>query len=126
MSLRPRAGGAPMLRTHAPVFAALGDRTRLILVGKLCLGEPLSISELSRGSRLTRQAVTKHLRVLEHASLVHSARRGRRMLFRFSPKPVRDAADCLEAVSGQWDQALARLKSLVESSAADGTVHRRP
>ena len=128
MSLRPRAAGAPTLRAHAPVFAALGDRTRLILVGKLCLGEPLSISELSRGSRLTRQAVTKHLRVLEQASLVHSSRQGRRMLFRFLPEPVRDAADCLDAVSEQWDLALARLKSFVESNAAGGAaqaVHRR-
>jgi DNA-binding transcriptional ArsR family regulator len=119
MSLRPRTDGAPMRRSHASVFAALGDRTRLVLVGKLCRGESLSISELSQGSRLTRQAVTKHLRVLEDASLVHSARQGRRMLFRFSPERVRDASEYLDAVSGQWDQALSRLKSLVESSAAN-------
>ena len=122
MSRRPRAGPAPGQLSHAPVFAALGDRTRLVLVGKLSRGEPLSISELSRGSRLTRQAVTKHLRVLEEARLVRSARQGRRMLFRFSPERVREATEYLDGVAGQWDKALARLKSLVESESSDGAT----
>jgi DNA-binding transcriptional ArsR family regulator len=100
---------------RAGVFAALGDETRLRLVGRLCQGEPLSISDLSRGSRLTRQAVTKHLRVLEKVRLVRAARRGRKMLFRFTPRPLEDAMGYLEHVSRQWDRTLARLKSLVES-----------
>jgi len=103
----------------APVFAALGDETRLGLVGKLCSGEPLSISELSRGSRLTRQAITKHLRILENVRLVRGARRGRRTLFQFTPEPVEDARGYLEGVSYQWDKALARLRSFVESNAPD-------
>jgi DNA-binding transcriptional ArsR family regulator len=100
---------------HASVFAALGDETRLRLVGRLCHGEPLSISDLSRGSRLSRQAVTKHLRVLENVRLVHGARRGRKMLFRFTPRPIEGAMGYLGHVSRQWDRTLARLKSLVES-----------
>ena len=114
MSPRPR----PVRTRHgsqAPVFAALGDETRLGLVNRLSRGGPLSISELSHGSRISRQAVTKHLRVLEEASLVRSGREGRRMLFRFEPERVRDAAGYLGSVSGEWDLALARLKSLVES-----------
>lgn len=105
-----RKGGAPGL-----VFAALGDRTRLLLVGKLSRGRPRSISQLTRGSRLTRQAITKHLRVLENAGIVHSVHAGRESLFEFDPEPMATAREYLEFVSGQWDQALARLKSLVET-----------
>jgi len=116
---RRRNPGTPRGRPAcAPVFAALGDETRLRLVRRLCGGEPLSISELSRGSRLTRQAITKHLRVLENARLVRGARRGRRMLFHFAPGPVADARGYLEGVSVQWDQALARLRSFVEPKTA--------
>ena len=96
------------------VFAALGDGTRLALVAKLSSGEPYSISRLTSGSRLTRQAITKHLRVLEGAGLVHSIRRGRESLFEFDPRPVIKLKDYLEVVSRQWDERLARLKKFVE------------
>jgi len=99
----------------APVFAALGDQTRLLLVAKLCGGEPRSISQLTRGSSLTRQAITKHLRVLERAEIVHSVRAGRESLFEFNPKPMEEIKQYLDFVSEQWDQALARLKSFVET-----------
>jgi DNA-binding transcriptional ArsR family regulator len=99
---------------RAPIFAALGDRTRLSLVAKLCGGPPRSISRLTEGSRLTRQAVTKHLRVLEKAGIVHSVRAGRESLFEFDPKPMEEIKQYLDSVSAQWDQALARLKSFVE------------
>ena len=99
----------------APVFAALGDKTRLLLVAKLCGGQPRSISQLTRGSRLTRQAITKHLRVLERAEIVRSVRAGRESLFEFNPKPVEEIKQYLDFVSGQWDEALARLKSFVET-----------
>jgi DNA-binding transcriptional ArsR family regulator len=102
---------------HASVFAALGDETRLRLVGRLSGGAALSISELSGGSRLTRQAITKHLRVLENAGLVEGTRRGREMRFRFTPGPVGEARDYLDAVSSQWERALTRLKSFVEAGA---------
>ncbi len=99
---------------RAAVFAALGDETRLALLGKLSGGERQSISELAGGSSLTRQAITKHLRVLEGAGVVQSARVGRESLFEFKPEPLRDVRAYLDRVSGQWDQALARLKSFVE------------
>jgi DNA-binding transcriptional ArsR family regulator len=99
---------------RAPVFAALGDDTRLSLVAKLCAGQPYSISQLTEGSRLTRQAVTKHLRVLESVGIVHSVHRGRESLFEFDPKPIEETRKYLDLVSEQWDQALSRLKSLVE------------
>lgn len=99
---------------RAAVFAALGDETRLALLGKLSGGQRQSISQLAGGSSLTRQAITKHLRVLEGAGVVQSARIGRESLFEFKPEPLRDVMAYLDRVSGQWDQALARLKSFVE------------
>ncbi len=101
-------------RDHALVFAALGDETRLSLVAELCGGQPRSISQLTEGSRLTRQAITKHLRVLECAGVVHSVRSGRESLFRFDPEPIEEIKEYLDLVSEQWDQALLRLKSFVE------------
>jgi DNA-binding transcriptional ArsR family regulator len=102
------------LRDRASIFAALGDETRLSLVGKLSNGPPQSISRLAQGSRLTRQAITKHLRVLEGAGVVHSMRIGRESVFEFRPEPLKELQSYLERVSGQWEQALARLKSFVE------------
>jgi DNA-binding transcriptional ArsR family regulator len=115
MSRKGRSSGAARRPAHAPVFAALGDETRLALVAKLSGGQPLSISRLTAGSRLTRQAITKHLRVLESAKIVHSVRTGRESLFEFDPEPMDEARKYLDLVSEQWDQALARLKSFVES-----------
>jgi DNA-binding transcriptional ArsR family regulator len=101
-------------RAHAPVFAALGDETRLKLVAKLCAGKPYSISQLTEGSNLTRQAITKHLRVLENAGIVRAVRAGRESLFEFDPEPMEGIREYLDRVSEQWDQTLARLKSFVE------------
>jgi DNA-binding transcriptional ArsR family regulator len=103
------------LRDRASVFAALGDETRLSLIAKLSNGSPQSISRLAEGSTLTRQAITKHLRVLEDARVVHSVRVGRESLFEFRPEPLRDLQSYLERVSDQWEDALARLKSFVEN-----------
>jgi len=102
-------------RQHAAAFAALGDETRLALVGALAAGEPRSIAQLTGGSRLTRQAITKHLRVLEEAGLVRSERRGRESRFELDPAPVRELRAYLERVAAQWDAVLGRLKTLVES-----------
>jgi DNA-binding transcriptional ArsR family regulator len=101
-------------RPHAPFFAALGDETRLALMTKLSSGKPYSISQLTEGSKLTRQAITKHLRVLESAGIVHAVRAGRESLFKFDPEPVHEIRNYLDLVSEQWDQALGRLKSFVE------------
>jgi DNA-binding transcriptional ArsR family regulator len=112
---RARRGGS--LRDGARVFAALGDETRLALVAKLCRGEPLSISELteSTASRgMTRQAVTKHLRVLERVGMVRCVRAGRERRFEFNPAPVEEMREYLEFVSAKWDEALGRLKAFVE------------
>lgn len=100
--------------SYASVFAALGDETRLTLVAKLSRGQPNSISQLTEGSRLTRQAITKHLRVLQGARIVRSVRAGRESRFAFDPEPITEIRNYLDFVSEQWDQALARLKSLVE------------
>ena len=106
---------AAKLEDYAPVFAALGDETRLSLVTKLSHGQPQSISQLTEGSSLTRQAVTKHLRVLEDVGLVHSTPSGRENLFELDTRPFKDINEYVEFVSTQWDQALSRLKSFVES-----------
>ena len=102
--------------THPPsvLFAALGDATRLSLVMRLSSGQPHSISQLTEGSHLTRQAITKHLRVLAHAGMVRCRQSGREMLYEFQPQPIIEMHRYLEQVSHQWDQALARLKAFVE------------
>ena len=102
-------------RLRAPVFAALGDETRLSLVGKLSGGQTYSISQLTHGSRLTRQAITKHLRVLQRAGIVRSVRTGRENRFKFNPEVIEGIKEYLDFVSEQWDQALSRLKSFVEN-----------
>jgi DNA-binding transcriptional ArsR family regulator len=99
----------------ATVFAALGDPTRLSLVGKLSLDPRLSISRLTDGSALTRQAITKHLRVLESAGVVRCERSGRESLYSLDPAPIVQTRAYLERVSRQWDDALARLKAFVEA-----------
>jgi DNA-binding transcriptional ArsR family regulator len=102
------------LKTRASVFAALGDETRLSVLARLGDGRPQSISRLTAGTNLTRQAVTKHLRVLANVGVVRSVRRGRESLFELEPQPIEEVRDYLDQVSRQWDDALARLKSHVE------------
>jgi DNA-binding transcriptional ArsR family regulator len=114
MSRKSRSRAIARPQVHARVFAALGDATRLSLVAKLCGGQPRSISQLTRGSRLTRQAITKHLRVLERAEIVHSVRTGRESLFALDPEPMDELKKYLDRISAQWDQALSRLKAFVE------------
>ena len=96
------------------VFAALGDATRLSLISRLSNGAQLSITRLAEGSALTRQAVTKHLRVLESAGVVGSERTGRESLYRLEHARIKEMRSYLEAISRHWDDALARLKTLVE------------
>ena len=102
------------LQTRAAVFAALGDETRLSVLAKLSAGRPQSIALLTAGTRLSRQAVTKHLRVLARAGVVRSVRSGRESLFALQPRPLEEVRDYLDQVSRQWDDALARLKAHVE------------
>jgi DNA-binding transcriptional ArsR family regulator len=114
MSQKSRSSITVRSHTHATVFAALGDATRLSLLVKLCRGQPHSITQLTEGSKLTRQAITKHLRVLESVGIVHSVRTGRESQFEFDPKPIAEMKQYLDLVSAQWDEALIRLKSFVE------------
>jgi DNA-binding transcriptional ArsR family regulator len=115
MSRKTHSGMTAKQLAYASVFAALGDKTRLWLVAKLCGGQPRSISQLREGSKLTRQAITKHLRVLERAKIVRSVRAGRERRFEFDPQAIVGIKEYLGFVSEQWDQALSRLKSFVEN-----------
>jgi DNA-binding transcriptional ArsR family regulator len=110
--IRKRITAKPKAR--ARVFAALGDKTRLALVARLCSDEPRSISQLSGDSKLTRQAITKHLGVLERAGIVRSSQAGRERLFEFDAEPIDGLQEYLASVSKQWNQTRARLKSRVE------------
>ncbi len=98
----------------AQVFAALGDRTRLALLGKLADGQARSISTLSLDTDLTRQAITKHLHVLQDAGLVASLRVGRESRFAARRETIDEARAYLDRVSAQWDEVLGRLKTFVE------------
>jgi len=118
MSQYSRKVRAASLQACAAIFAALGQETRLSLLTKLSEGHPCSISQLTEGSRLTRQAVTRHLRVLEEVGLVHSRPSGRESMFELETRPFKDISKYLEFVSEQWDQTLGRLKSFVERQAS--------
>ena len=98
----------------APVFAALGDETRLALVARLSSDGPLSITRLTAGSAVTRQAITKHLDVLAAAGLVSDVRRGRERIWELELEQMESARTYLEHVSKRWDEALDRLKQFVE------------
>ena len=112
--MTPAAPRQAALESSAPIFAALGDATRLRLVARLCAGGPLSIARLTAGSRVTRQAITKHLVVLADAGLVRGTRRGREMLWQVEAGRLEETRRHLDAISKQWDMALGRLKAHVE------------
>jgi DNA-binding transcriptional ArsR family regulator len=111
---RSSAAAKAKLQSAAPIFAALADETRLGLVAQLCEGGPSSTTRLAAGTRVTRQAITKHLRMMEAAGLVHVTREGRETLWELEPRRLEDARRYLDAISAQWDGALARLKAFVE------------
>jgi DNA-binding transcriptional ArsR family regulator len=98
----------------AHLFAALGDETRLRLVSRLCDGGPMSISRLTEGSNVTRQAITKHLRMMEGSGLVRSTRHGRESVWQLDQRRLEDARRYLDMISKQWDDALLRLREFVE------------
>jgi DNA-binding transcriptional ArsR family regulator len=98
----------------APIFAALGDRTRLRVVSRLCVDGPLSITRLSAGAKVTRQAITKHLHTLSNAGLVRHRRIGREQIWELEAERLEIAQRSLDQISQQWDAAIGRLKNLVE------------
>ncbi|PYQ33867.1 MAG: transcriptional regulator [Acidobacteria bacterium] len=110
---RASARAAGLTRAE-PIFAALGEETRLALVARLCARGPQSITRLTAGSAVTRQAITKHLHVLAGAGLVHDVRRGRERIWEIDAEGLDDARLWLEKISKRWDEALGRLKKLVE------------
>ena len=118
MSPKRRAVAAKLkpLQNFAPVFAALGDEIRLKLVAALCVGGAMSITQLTSGTEISRQAVTKHLGVLAAAGLVRDVKVGRERLWEFEPAQLDEARRTLEFIGRQWDQALTKLKFAVESN----------
>ena len=104
------------LAQAAPVFAALGDVIRLHIVARLATGAPLSIVRLTEGVPVTRQAVTKHLHVMERAGLINGARCGRERTWQLNPDTIDDARRSLDIIAAQWGQTLDRLKAFVEGS----------
>jgi DNA-binding transcriptional ArsR family regulator len=111
--MSPRRDAA--LVRSAPLFAALGDPTRLRVVARLSAEGPQSITELTADAGVTRQAVTKHLYVLHDAGLVRHSRLGRESVWELDPKRLEEARQAIERLSDRWDEALERLRRLVES-----------
>jgi DNA-binding transcriptional ArsR family regulator len=111
------ATAAAALLGSAALFAALGDETRLRLVARLCDDGPMSISRLTNeaGADVSRQAITKHLRLMHDAGLVRETRRGRESVWQLEPRRLEEARIHLDEISRQWDEALLRLQSFVES-----------
>ena len=105
---------AKLSKDAAPIFAALGDHLRLRLVLRLCDHGPMSITRLAAGSKVTRQAITKHLRVMEGAGLVRSTWHGRESVWQLKERGLEDARHYLDLISKQWDEALGRLRAFVE------------
>ena len=111
----PRPGAhAARARAAAPLFAALGDETRLQMLMRLAASGPESIAQMSAKSHVSRQAITKHLQVLEHAGFVVGERRGREHIWRIEPRQFAQVHDHLARISKQWDEALERLRAFVD------------
>jgi DNA-binding transcriptional ArsR family regulator len=105
---------APETKDSAPLFAALGDETRLRLLARLSDDGPMSIAQLTAGTNLTRQAITKHLRVMDNAGLVQGSRHGRESVWQLDQRRVQRARRYLDLIAKRWDVALGRLRELVE------------
>ncbi len=99
---------------QAHTFAALGDETRLSLIARLCRVSRQSISQLAEGTNLTRQAVTKHLQILERVGLVRRLRKGRETLYEFDATPIETMTQYLDLVSAQWEKKLMDLQKFLE------------
>ncbi|HEX4340871.1 MAG TPA: metalloregulator ArsR/SmtB family transcription factor [Polyangiaceae bacterium] len=111
----PRASVAAQIRDAAPLFAALGDETRLAVLLRLASGGPGSISHLSAKASVSRQAIKKHLDVLEDAGLVRGIRQGREHIWQLETRRLVDAQTYLGKISAQWDDVLERLRNFVEN-----------
>ncbi|MCU1259338.1 MAG: transcriptional regulator, ArsR family [Bryobacterales bacterium] len=114
MSTRGSSNARVEPEVSAPLFAALGDEIRLRLVSRVCDDGPMSITRLTVGSNVTRQAITKHLRVMKKAGLMRSTRHGRESVWQLDQQRLEDARRYLDLISRQWDSALGRLREFVE------------
>jgi DNA-binding transcriptional ArsR family regulator len=112
--LRRRSQALLSSKRVAPLFAALGDKTRLQLIARLSGDGPMPIARLTNGVRMSRQAITKHLRVLERAGIARNSRSGRESIWRVQTERLSEVQKYLELISQQWDQSLERLRALVE------------
>ena len=112
---RARVDGHILMQDAAPLFAALGDETRLRVLGRLSTHGPGSTTRLHQSSQVSRQAISKHLEVLSAVGLVRDRRRGRERIWELEPRRLSDAHAYLDRISRQWDSALERLKKFVES-----------
>src|SRR5262245_17923438 len=114
--MSPSRGAAAVKVTDAvPLFAALGDATRLRLLGRLSVDGPLSITRLSEGTGVTRQTITRHLYTLGDAGLARHTRRGREQVWELDGKRLEKAKQYLDQIAAQWDLAAERLKAVVEA-----------
>lgn len=111
-----QAPSQPSQPDLAPVFFALGDKTRLRLIAVLCAGGAFSIAQLTANTQITRQAVTKHLHVLAEAGLVKNVKIGRERLWQFDPGQLEEARRSLEIIGRQWEHALGKLKASLEGA----------
>ena len=114
MSARNKSKAAEQPKQSGAIFAALGDETRLLLISRLCDDGPMSITRLTNGTNVTRQAITKHLEVMWKAGLVRNTRRERERIWQLEQRRLKEARHCLELISKQWDEALGRLKKFLE------------
>lgn len=112
--MKQNSSAALKIEKQANIFAALGDPTRLSLVTKLIDGNSHSINELTDGTQMTRQAVTKHLTVLQNVGLVSKVKDGRESLYELDPEPLKTLQEYLDIIASQWDEALNSLKNFVE------------
>lgn len=110
-----RSPGPSAFAEAAPLFAALGDETRLRIVARLCRSGPASISRLTEHAAVSRQAVTKHLLALEEAGLVRSGRAGRERIWALQTRRLEQVRRHLDQISAQWDGTVERLRAFVES-----------
>ena len=117
-----RNSSAANLAKAAPVFAALGDATRLRIVARLCGRGPMSIARVADGARVSRQAVTKHLHALEDAGLARSSRDGRERVWELRTARLSEVRRYLDQISQDWDAALNRLRAFVEAHESSGVA----
>jgi DNA-binding transcriptional ArsR family regulator len=122
--MRGRSNVALEPKGSAHLFAALGDETRLRLVSRLCDGGPMSITRLTEGSNVTRQAIAKHLRVMEGSGIVRGARHGRESVWQLDRRRLEDARRYLDAISKHWDDALSRLRAADTTLLLTQCLHR--